>query len=96
MHINLILISTFLNDTDKSQFEQIALIAATCSPARPTVGHSLLVLYKVHSDESFHSESEFKYPDEADKENVNEETLPSFWARDRGHSFFPKTRTMTM
>ena len=30
------------------------------------------------SDESYHSESEFYYPNEEDKENNAEETQPSF------------------
>ena len=32
----------------------------------------------VDSDESYHSESEFYYPNEEDKENDAEETQPSF------------------
>ena len=34
------------------------------------------------SDESYHSESEFYYPNEEDKENNAEETLPSFTTSD--------------
>ena len=34
------------------------------------------------SDESYHSESEFYYPNEEDKENNAEETQPSFTTSD--------------
>ena len=39
---------------------------------------NFLIRKTIDSDESYHSESEFYYPNEEDKENNAEETQPSF------------------
>ena len=39
---------------------------------------NFLIKTTMDSDESYHSESEFYYPKEEDKENNAEETQPSF------------------
>ena len=43
---------------------------------------NVLIKKTMDSDESYHSESEFYYPNEEDKENNADETQPSFTMSD--------------